>query len=183
MTLLTKPTKQLPEKAVEILKLLSKNRKLQTFTELEKASGFTPPTISSILKQLQIEKMIIRNVMTRKYEIGKKGLDWLQKNTVADNIRNGLVVENPEASPPVNSIVAIDIPNITEAQRRVFMKGTPIVAAASFDQFFFGLQKMSDSQKMPDTGRVYYTASIDVKQTIAWLKSEEGKEYIKNKQT
>jgi hypothetical protein len=62
------------------------------------------------------------------------------------------------------------------------MRGTPNVAAASFGQFFWGLQKMLDSEKMPETGRVYYTVSIDVKQTVTWLKSEEGKEYMKNKQ-
>lgn len=183
MTLPTKPDKQLTDKAIKILEILFKNRKLQTFSELQKSSGLTPPTLSDNLKRLQTKKMIIRDIQTRKYTIDKVGLDWLQKNTAADNIRNGLLVENTEASPPVNSIVAIDIPNITEAQRRVFMMGTPLVAAASFDQFFLGLQKMIDTEKMPDTGRVSYNASIDVKQTIAWLKSKEGKEYLTNKQT
>jgi DNA-binding Lrp family transcriptional regulator len=177
MTLFSKKTEDKIKKVLEILS----NGKLQSFTQLKEASGLSPPTITKYLKKLQIEKLISNDIETRKYKIEKKGLDWLSKSNAANTtIKDGAIIEKTATSVPVNSIVAIDIQNISEAQQRVFMDGTPIAAAACFNQFYLDRQKMGG--KLPANGRIVYTTVINLNEVNDWFDSKQGKDYIKKNQ-
>ena len=78
---------------------------------------------------------------------------------------------------PINSIAAIDVPNLTSAQQKVLMNGTPVIARACYDQFFADFNKMNG--KIPSDGRIVYTAAINLDEFNSWLKSESGKQYSK----
>jgi hypothetical protein len=151
-----------------------KNNELKALTHL------SAPSLSDNLKRLQKgKKMVTRDVDSRKYIIDNEGLRWLRRNDLADTIKSGLLSEEELMSPPVNSIVAIDVPSMPEAQQRVFMKGTADIAKACFDQFLSDTRKEEGSGNYPSSGRIVYTAAIDLKQARTWLDSEEGKKYLK----
>jgi hypothetical protein len=66
-----------------------------------------------------------------------------------------------------------------DATRRVFMAGTVDIAKACFNQFLLDTQKAKGSESYPVTGRIVYTATIDLSQVQPWLNSEKGKKYLK----
>jgi DNA-binding Lrp family transcriptional regulator len=163
--------------AKRILESLSAGKNLKSFTQLKQASGLSPPTLSKYLKRLQEEKLISRDIETRKYKIEIKGYDWLRKSSAVNTIKDGAIIEKTSTSFPVNSIVAIDIQNITKAQQRMFMRGTPTAAEACFKQFLSDCQKIDG--KLPENGRIVYTTVINFKEVNDWSTSKLGKDYLK----
>ena len=137
------------------------------------------PSLSDNLKLLQKRKNTIkRDIDSRKYSICPEGLRLLRRNMLADTIESGSLVEKSLMSPPVDSILAIDSPDMTEAQQRLFMKGTPDIAKACFDQFILDSERSKGSKNYPTAGRIVYTASIDLSKASSWLVSEDGKKYV-----
>ena len=75
MNLLNKPKVDFTKKILESLK----DKKPKSFTELMQALNINGRTLSKYLKQLQIQKMILRDIETRKYEIQSAGLIFAYK--------------------------------------------------------------------------------------------------------
>lgn len=175
MTSLTKP---LREGEIKILHAL-KDKSFKTNKELIETTGLSAPALSENLKMLQKRKMVQRDIDSRKYSICTEGLNWLRRDNFVDTIASGSLTEITLDSPPVESIVALDIPNMPDATRRVFMAGTVDVAKACFNQFLLDTQKAKGSESYPVTGRIVYTAAIDLGQVQPWLNSEKGKKYLK----
>ena len=178
LTEMNKLTKSIiGEGAKKVLEALE-NGKLQKFTELRGTSGLSAPSLSDNLKLLQKLKMIKRDIDSRKYAIKPEGVQWLKTESTVDTLKYGLSVEEELASPPVDSIVAIDIPNTYEAQKQVFMKGTPEIAKACFNQFLADILSMKGRKNELSSGRLVYTATIDLSRARHWLDSPEGREYV-----
>lgn len=176
MALQSKELTQSSEKILEALK----DNKPKTFTQLKKDTNLSRPTISNSLKSLQKQKMVQRNPDTRKYQIQTQGLEHLKKATAEKTIRQGTVIDYSNPSLPTQSIIAIDIPDITPAQQKILMQGTKNTAEACFNQF------LADSQQMRGSitkGRIAYTMTIDINQTYEWLNTKEGKQYIQKQKT
>jgi hypothetical protein len=175
MTSLTKPLREGETKILHALK----DGKLMKNSELKATTGLSGPSLSDNLKMLQKRKMVKRDIDSRKYVICSEGLHWLRRDGFVDTIKSGSLNEERLTSPPVDSIVAIDIPNMPEALRRVLMAGTPDIAKACFNQCISDTRKAKGSECYPAAGRIVYTAAIDWSQVQPWLTSEEGKKYLK----
>ena len=131
--------------------------------------------------------MITRDIDSREYVIDTGGLRWLTKKNLANSIiKSEVISEDSSISPPVDSIVAVDVPEMLQSQQ-VYAPGTPDISKACFKQFLKDtLKAKTDSYQpgdprtlLPDSGRVVYTASIDIGQVRSWLESADGKEYLK----
>jgi DNA-binding transcriptional ArsR family regulator len=175
---MTSLTKSLRDGEIKILKAL-KDKSFKTNKELIEITGLSAPALSENLKMLQKRKMVQRDFESRKYSICTEGLNWLTRVSVIDTIASGSLTEITLNSPPVDSIVALDIPNMPDATRQVFMAGTVNIARACFNQFLLDTQKAKGSESYPVTGRIVYTATIDLGQVQPWRNSEEGKKYLK----
>src|SRR4030067_2086014 len=174
---MTLPSKPVGEREKEVLEAL-KDGKFQKFSDLKKTAGVSGPTLSISLKNLQKTKLVKKDIDSRKYVLDTEGLRWLKTESVANTIRSGSLSEQELVSPPVDSIVALDAPNMPEAQRRVFMRGTPDIAKACFNQFLVDTRKGEGFGNYPASGRVVYTAAIDLEQARTWLNTEQGKKYL-----
>lgn len=177
MTLLNKPVGA-TEKT--ILNVLS-DKKLRTFSELKKETGLSGPTVSENLKLLQKRNMVKKDIDSRKYGICTEGIQWLKREGLTDTIKSGIFSEDKEAPPPASSIVAIDVPNLTEVQKRTLLDGTVNIAKVCFNQFLIDIIKESASHEYPTSGRIVYTAAIDLREVEKWRNSDEGKKYFKEK--
>lgn len=124
--------------------------------------------------------MMKKDIDSRKYALDSEGFRWVKRNSVADTIRSGLLTEQESTSPPVDSIVALDVADITKAQREIFMKGTPNIATACFNQFLSDVVKTNSSEGHLDSGRIVYTVSIDLGKAQLWRDTAEGKDYLEN---
>ena len=175
LTLQTKPLREGEKRTLQALK----DGKLQTFNNLKTNTGLSGTSLSDNLKLLQKKELIERDIDSRKYGITRKGNELVKKNDVTETINAGLLIEERSSSPPVDSIVAIDIPNLQEAQKRVLMNGTVNIAQACFDQFLEDLSK-AKSPKNYNGGRILYTSAIDFDEAQSWLKSDDGKAYKKS---
>ena len=175
MNLQTKPVGKGEKKILKALK----DGKFQKFTELTEAADLSAVSLTDNLKSLQKRKFVKKDIDSRKYGLDSEGFRWLKTENLVDTIKEGTLSEQESSSPPVDSIVAIDIPNMPEAQRRVFMAGTPDIAKACFNQFLADTVKAKGSEDYPVAGRIVYTAAIDWRLVRPWLDSKEGKKYLK----
>jgi hypothetical protein len=147
-----------------------KDKKPRAFSELLEKTGLSKPSLSVNLKLLQKNRSIIRDVDSREYSISSEGKNQLEKNNTAETIKNGLL--KTWDSPPIDSIVALDIPKIPKSQQKTIMDGTPKIADIIFRQFLLDMKG-----QLPDSGRLTWTLSIDAKRAKDWLDSAEGKNY------
>ena len=185
MTLLSQPLREGETKILDALK----DGKPKKFTELKRTTRLSRPSLSENLKRLQNRKqnMVKRDIDSRKYVIGPEGLCWLRRDDLADTIKSGSLSEERLTSPPINSIVAVDVPEMPESQQQAYAAGTPDIAKACFKQFLVdtlkakgpGTQAGDPRGLLPTTGRIVYTAFVDLGQVMPWLDSAEGKEYLK----
>ena len=175
LTLQTKPQREGEKRTLQALK----DGKLQTYNNLKTNTGLSGTSLSENLKLLQKKELIEKDIDSRKYGITRKGNELVKKNDVTETITAGLLIEERLSSPPVDSIVAIDIPNLQEAQKRVLMNGTINIAKVVFNQFLEDSLKTKNLQKYRG-GRIVYTASIDLDKAQSWLSSDDGKEYKKS---
>ena len=150
-----------------------KNKDLQAKTHL------SPTALSEALKRLQLpekNRKVKRSVTSRTYSITSEGLKALKVEDTAKILTTSKTIRlETIESIPVDSIVAIDAPELSKAQQNVVMKGTVDVARAAFKQFFTDMQLRE--KDIPESGRIVYTASIDLRKAKEWLDSTEGKNY------
>ena len=148
-----------------------------SYNKLKEKTGLSNDSLSKSLKSLQLPEKnpkIKRSVTTRNYAITKEGTNWLTIKETTNLITNSSVEVKTDLPLPINTIVAIDAPTLQKAQRNTVMNGTKDIARMVFDQL---LSDIGTGKKLPDSGRLAYTATIDLKKVKDWLDSAEGKKY------
>ena len=166
---------KLKQSEIRVLKALQ-DREEHKFTVLKKETGLSLTSLSKALKNLQLKHIINRSITSRQYSIASEGLKIMKTKETVDGLMSAKTVRvETVESVPVDSIVAIDAPELSSAQQKVVMKGTVDIARAAFKQFFTNMQLRE--KDIPESGRIVYTASIDLRKAKEWLDSAEGKNY------
>lgn len=146
------------------------------YIDLKNKIGLNDDSLSKALKSLQRNDMAHRDFETRRYSITPGGLKTLKVKGTVDIIMEAKTVK-VETVVPVDSIVAVDAPNLSKAQQQRINEGTLSIATAAFNQLLRDLQDTKGSL-VPRNGRIVYTASIDLEKAKHFLESDKGKEYV-----